>query len=239
MEVQDYLQFTVPIVLLELFSGIAGIYYIMKVPAISTSSKLLVAFLWFTFFLEVIGSYSPIAYFTDYRLFSFVEDTAFRKNFWMYNIYAIISPVFFVYYFRFYISNKAQRLILLVLTMLFVVSSVLNLALTDVFFKFESQYVNLAGTFLLIVSISFFFLQLLKSDYILNLKRFLPIYIAVPVMIFYLCVTPISIFSEYFKTSTGNNLFVDLHVHILLYSNIFMYSFFILGFIICSKTKEY
>ena len=83
-----------------------------------------------------------------------------------------------------------------------------------------------------------FFLQLLKSDFILNLKRFLPIYVAIPVMIFYLCVTPVSLFSEYFKTSTGNSLFVDLHVHILLYSNIFMYLFFILGFIICSKTNK-
>lgn len=200
---------------------------------------MLVAFLWITFFIEVIATYAPFAYFSDYEFFSFVKDTVFRKNRWLYNIYNIISPVFFVYYFRSYINNKIYRKLLLILASLFVISSVVNLVLTDVFFKFESQYVNLAGAFLLFFSIVLFFFQLLKSDHILNLKRFLPIYIAIAVMLFYLCVTPLTIYSEFFTTSTGNKLFVDLHVRILLYSNIFMYSFFILGFIICSRTKEY
>lgn len=224
---------------MELFAAIAGVYYLKKVPVISKPSKRLVAFLWFTFFVEVIASYSPIAYFSDYKLFSFVEDSVFRRNRWLYNMYNIISPVFFVYYFQSYINNKVYKKLLYILASLFVLSSIVNLSLTDVFFKFESQYVNLAGTFLLFFSIVLFFFQLLKSDHIINLKRFLPIYIAIAVMLFYLCVTPVSIYSEFFTTSTGNQLFVDLHVRILLYSNIFMYSFFILGFIICSKTKEY
>ena len=239
MEIQDYLQFTLPIVILELFAAIAGTYYLRKIPAINSAPKLLVSFLWFTFFIEIAGSYSPIAYFSDYEYFSFVKDTPFRRNSWLYNIYTIISAVFFVYYFSFYINSKIYKKVLLILSVLFVVTSIVNLALTDVFFKFESQYINLAGTFLMILSIILFFFQLLKSDHILNLKRFLPIYVAIAVLIFYLCVTPISIFSEYFKTSTGNILFVDLHVHFLLYSNIFMYSFFILGFIICSRAKKY
>ena len=239
MEVQDFLQFSGPIVLLELFAAIAGVYYLKKVPVISRPSKMLVAFLWFTFLIEVIASYSPIAYFSEYRFFSFVEDSVFRRNRWLYNIYNIIGPVFFVYYFRSYINNKIYKKLLLILTILFVISSCINLALTDVFFKFESQYVNLAGTFLLFFSIILFFFQLLKSDHILNLKRFLPIYIAIAVMLFSLCVTPLTIYSEFFRTSTGNQLFVDLHVRALLYSNIFMYSFFILGFIICSRTKKY
>ncbi len=200
---------------------------------------MLVVFLWFTFVIEVIGSYSPIAYFTDYEFFSYIKDTVFRRNSWLYNIFNIISPVFFVYYFRSYINNKIYRKLLLILATLFVISSAVNLALTDVFFKFESQYVNLAGAFLLFFSIVLFFFQLLKSDHILNLKRFLPVYIAIAVMLFFLCVTPLTIYSEFFRTSTGNQLFVNLHVRILLYSNIFMYSFFILGFIICSRTKEY
>lgn len=239
MEFQDYLQFSGPIVLLELLSAIAGIYYLKKVPAISTPSKMLVAFLWFTFFVEVVGAYSPVAYFSEYKFLSFVKGTIFERNRWLYNIYNIIKFVFFVYYFRSYIKRKFNRNLLLILTSLFIITSIVNLALTDVFFKFESQYVNLTGTFLLMFSIILFFFQLLISDLIVNLKRFLPIYVAIAVMLFYLCVTPVSIYSEFFTTTTGNKLFVDLHVRILLYSNIFMYSFFILGFIVCSRTKKY
>jgi len=239
LELQDYLQFSSPIVLLELLSAIAGIYYLKKVPAISTPSKMLVAFLWFTFFVEIVGAYSPIAYFSEYKFLSFIKGTNFERNRWLYNIYNIIKFVFFVYYFRSYIKSKLNRKVLLILTSLFIITSIINLALTDVFFKFESQYVNLTGTFLLMFSIILFFFQLLKSDHILNLKRFLPIYIAIAVMLFFLCVTPLTIYSEFFRTSTGNQLFVNLHVRVLLYSNIFMYSFFILGFIICSKTKKY
>ena len=224
--------------MLELLSAIAGIYYLKKVPAISTPSRRFVQFLWFTFIVEVIGSYSPIAYFSDYEAFSFVEDTIFERNHWLYNIYAIIAPVFFIYYFKFYINSRLQKKLLFVLSLAFVISSIINLTFSGVFFKYESQFVNLTGTLLILFGISLFFLQLLKSDYILNLKRFLPVYVAIPVLIFYLCVTPVSLFSEYFKTSTGNNLFVDLHVHIFLYSNIFMYLFFILGFVICSKDKK-
>jgi hypothetical protein len=70
----------------------------------------------------------------------------------------------------------------------------------------------------------------------LNLKRFLPLYVSIGVMIFYLCVTPLSIFSDYFNSE--NSLFVKLQVHLILFSNIFMYSFFILGFYICSRKKK-
>jgi len=238
-ELTNYLIFALPIFFIELMAAVSGTIYLRKVPSHNKYTKYFVWFLWFTLFIEIVGTYAPIAYFSEYKFFSFIEGTIVVRNRWLYNIYNIIKFVFLVYYFRSFIKRKFNNNLLRTLILLFILTSVLNLVFTDVFFKFESQYINLTGTFLLMFSIILFFFQLLKSDHILNLKRFLPLYIAIAVMLFYLCVTPVSIYSEFFSASGGNQLFVDLHARILLYSNIFMYSFLIFGFIICSRTKEY
>ncbi|MCW8981918.1 MAG: hypothetical protein OQJ83_11085, partial [Altibacter sp.] len=80
-----------------------------------------------------------------------------------------------------------------------------------------------------------FYFELLRSDMLLQLKHFLPLYISAGVLVFNLCVTPIDIFSEYFK---NNTFLVELKVYVYLYANIFMYSSFIIGFIVCSKKKR-
>jgi len=239
LEVQDYLQYALPVLILELLAALAGCYYLKKIKNKTLVAKAIVAFIWFTFFVEIIGMYAPIAYFTNYECFSFLENTPFARNNWMYNLYSIITYVFFLFYFRLFLKNRMIKRGLVYLAVIFVLTSIINLAVTDVYFKAESKYINLVGTFILFFCIILFFFELLRSNLILNLKRFLPIYIAIGVLVFYLCVTPLSIFSEYFRTSTGNKLFVELQVRLLLYSNIFMYSFFIIGFIICSKKRKY
>ena len=76
---------------LELLAATAGTYYLKKNTEASNSTFYLVYFLWFTFILEVIAIYSPIAYFTDCEYFGFVYDTVFERNIWLYNIYSLIS----------------------------------------------------------------------------------------------------------------------------------------------------
>ena len=237
LTVIDFIIYALPVTFIELLSVLAGIYYLKRSKPKHPITKYFVWFLGFTFFTEVVGAYSPIAYFSEYEYFGFVKDTNFERNKWLYNIYSLVFAVFFTMYFRHYLRNKLWRLILKIVVVLFVVSSIINLAITGVFFEEDSEYVNLLGTFLIFFSITLFYFELLRSDILLNLKRYLPLYVSIGVLVFTLCMTPLSIFSEYFNEE--NSAFVKLQSHLILYSNLFMYTFFIIGFYICRKRTTY
>ncbi|MCB0457446.1 MAG: hypothetical protein KDC91_06850, partial [Flavobacteriaceae bacterium] len=102
----------------------------------------------------------------------------------------------------------------------------------------NSSFVIIVGTFLIMGVLFQFFYEILKSDYILKLKTYLPMYIAVGVFVFNLATAPLSIFSDYYNITNGNELFVKLQVYIVLISNLFMYSCFTIGFLVCSKKKK-
>jgi len=230
-----YIISVIPINILELLAAIAGTYYLKKV-AYLKSTKYLVIFLWITIFIELISSYPAIAYFSEYKYFSFIKDTPYENNYWLFNLFIIFSIVFYIYYFRSFLKGKNWKLLLKILSYLYVLSSIVNLLFTDIYFKGYSQFTTITGTLLLFLSIVVFYFELLKSDELLNIKRFLPLYISIGVLIFYLCITPINIFSEYFGGE--NNFYIQLKANVYLYANIFLYSTYILGFIICSNEKR-
>ena len=236
LELIDYIKFVVPIYLLEFLAALAGTIYLRKGKTTHQSTKYFVWFLWYTLFSELFSNYGVIASFTEFEYFSFIEGTVFQRTKWVYNIFTLVSSVFLTVYFSMYVKSVLWKKFVKILCLLFVVSSVFHFCFTDVFFKEDSKYVNLVGTFLVFMSVVVFYFEILRTDVLLNLKRYLPVYISIGVLVFYLCMTPLSIFSEYFNKK--NITFVELQSHLVLYSNLFMYSFFILGFYICSKTKK-
>lgn len=236
MEISDFILGALPITILELVAAVSGSYYLAKTEHLKYT-KYIVWLLWLTFFIEVLGSYAPIAYFSDYKYLSFLEDTSFSYNFWLYNIFMLIHYGIYIYYFRALIKNRFWRVVLQWALVIFEVSSLIYLFATDVFFTEFSQFTNIFGTLLLAFSIVLFYLELLRSEILLKLKFFIPIYISAGALMFHLVVTPVDLFSEYF--SSKNEIFVDLRVKVLLFANIFMYSLYTIGFLICSRKKKY
>jgi hypothetical protein len=234
----DFLLYILPIYILEVLAASAGTYYLRKKLSQFKSTKYLVLFLWLTVFVETVGSYSPVAYFSNYELFSFVKDTPFVENYWWYNIYVLISYSFYTFYFTSFLKKKYWKTVVAVVVGTFLISSILVFIFTDIFFKGYSPFVSISGTFLLFFSIVLFYFELLRSDLMLQLKWFLPFYISVGVLVFNLCLTPIEMFIQYFNLKDGNELFVTLRSNVLLYGNIFMYSIYTFGFLICSRKKK-
>ena len=134
------------------------------------------------------------------------------------------------------LKSKAQKKAITLILSIYIIIGVLNLILSDVFFKGDSVFTAIAGTLLLLLVNVLFYFDLLKSNQVLNLKKQLPIYISVGVLVFYLCVTPIDLFSQYFKRV--NELFVNVKAIIYIIANILMYTTFIIGFLVCSKNKN-
>jgi hypothetical protein len=221
---------------MELFAALAGTFYLVKMPLAETSTKYFVWYLWLTFLIELIGAYAPIGYFTNYEWFSFIQDKPYAQNNWLYNYYFALSFSFYPLYFSFYFRGQKLKILMRVLAVLFLIAAIVNLILSETFISEDSKFINLLGPILLFFSIALFYFELLRSNFILYLKRYLPFYLSIGLLIFYLSISPITIFSQYFNSE--NSLFVKLQVHLILFSNIFMYSFFILGFYICSKKKR-
>lgn len=234
----DFLIFLLPIFTLEILAALAGTFYLKREPSHIKSTKYLVLFLWFTVFIELFGCYAPVAYFTDYSVFGFIKDTPFENNFWLYNIYNILNYSFFTLYFTSFLKNKIWKKIFLFLTIGFIITSVSVILFKGIYFRSSSTFVTISGTLLLFFTVFLFYFELLRSDMLLQLNKFLPFYISVGVLVFNLCITPIDILSHYFSIADGNELFVKLHLNVLLYGNIFMYSTFILGFLICLRKKK-
>ena len=221
--------------LLELFAAITGTIFILKKPNSFKVNKYLVYFLWFTLFYDTIGGYAPINYFSNSSYFGFVENTPFKDNYWWFNMYMIISFSFFIYYFNSFIRNKVINKWLKLLIALFIITTVINLIYSNIFFNGYSIFTNVTGSIIVMISIFFYYFDLLKRDDVFALNRQLPIYISIGVLIYNLTITPSDIYSQYFNPY--NDTYVKLSGFIVLLANIIMYGTFILGFINTAKSN--
>jgi|TARA_B110000259_G_C14007313_1_gene398361 hypothetical protein len=224
-----------PIYFLELLAILTGFYFLFKRKT-NKWNKGLVYFLMFIVFIELIASYAVIGFFSDYHCFSFVENTLFENNTWVYNCFMLLEFIFFILYFRYYIKSCYWKNNIKIAVIIFIVTAILNLLLTNIFFRSYSQTTIIFGTLLLLITVFRFYFELLNSDDVLNIKRYLPLYISIGILIFYLCFSPLSIYSNYYKIA--NKLFMKVFSNGLLFANLFKYLIFSLGFLVCSKNMN-
>lgn len=219
----------------ELLAALAGIYYLRKTKTTKWNTYFVV-FLWITLVFEITGLYSTFGYYSDYRYFSFVENSVFRANFWLFNIYAIFAFSFLSLYYRSMLTSKTSRTYLKILIVLYILVSVSMLFPSKDFFGGFSKFSFFSGVFMLLLSVFMYYYELLRTDKILNLKYNLSFYLSVGLILFYVCLTPLTFMSDYLASEDG--MFLKLYDNFLLYGNLFLYSTFIFAFIICSKKNK-
>ena len=219
--------------ILELLAFFASIYYYKN--SRDQISYLLVAYLGFTVFVELVGYYP---YFVqDGSFLSSLKGTLLEENYWLYNVQLVISILFYITYFKFCLRSKFMRLVLSICSVAFLLASILYFIFTDVFFVAFSPFTVIIGTLLIFLSIFLFYLELLNSNEILRVHRLLPFYISVAALVFHLCTTPLFIYSTYFSQSL-NPEFYKLYLQVIFSTNFFMYSLYIIGFIVCARNKN-
>lgn len=217
---------------LELAAFISAIYYFKKVGG--KQAKWLVYFLGATFLVEMLSYYTH--FLEGDSFLNSLKGTLFEENYWLYNAFMLISAVFYIYYFRSILRSNKSRIILGGLLVIYLFSSIIYLIASGVMFYSYSPVTVIFGALLIIISIALFYLELLTSNMILRVYKTLPFYISVAVLIFYLCTTPLFIYSTYFSES-NNPEFTALYVKVIISTNFIMYSLYILGFILCSKKQ--
>lgn len=233
---KEFLVYAFPITTIELLAAVAGLFLINKRKT-DAATKYFIYFLCFTVLVEIVGYYAPLAYFSCYKLFYFVEGTVFENNYWLYNINSIISYVIYVSYFKWQLNSPRIRTFLNVILVLFVISCMLNLIFSDVYFIAFSSFTEVIGTILVLFSISLYYYQLLNSDEILKFDKSLPFYISLGAILLHLVLTPVFIYSHHFDSESPE--FVELYKTILLFTNLLVYLLYTIGFVICLKKKGF
>ncbi|WP_438711740.1 hypothetical protein ACSTS3_03960 [Aquimarina muelleri] len=230
--------FSFSYLLFELIASISGSLYIAKYREDKTS-RYFVCFLWFIFFTELFGTIPSLAYHADYEgLFSCVKGTFLEKSqLWLYNIQIIFSFAFYVYYFGLNYKTPRFRFNMNVLVLIYVLGAIINLIFSDVYFVRISSFSYTIGTILLFISGILYLYETLQSDEILSFYKIIPFYIAIGAIIFHLCVTPLFIYSKYYKSAKSPE-FVQVYQIILTVANIFMYTCYTIGFIVCSRKNR-
>ncbi|QIE58223.1 hypothetical protein G5B37_01165 [Rasiella rasia] len=226
----------IPVLLLEIVAASAGVYYLRKRRG-DRAEKLLVAFLWYTVFNEILSSYAGIAYFSNYEIFGFIEHTVFRNNYWLGNCQLLAGNIVYVYFFSSKLNKIQAKKVLNVLTILMVMAVLVDFTMSN-FFDAFSKVSTIFGSLLILLAILLYYLDLLASEKLLNLSYNLAFYISVVLLIHTLCTSPLDFLSNYFKTSTGNELFVSFRVYTLFFLNILLYLTYTIAFILCSKKRH-
>lgn len=239
MSFYDYLLGVLPINLVELIAALCGSYYLIKHKNnVKKADKYFVFFLWITLVFELIGAYAPVAYFSNYSYFGFVKGTVFERNYWLFNVYTIGSFTFFMWYISRYIFNAFYKSLFKFLCIAFLIGSIIDIIINQTFFEHYSFLISISGTLILLFEILMFFYFVFKNETTIVIKRFLPVYLSIGILVYYLCITPFDVLMNYFTLSSGNNLFVSARIYVMLFSNVIMYGMFALGFILCSKKKK-
>jgi len=233
----EYFQYLSIFHLLEFLAATFGTYYLYKVRPRNRFTRYLVYFLWFTLAVEIIGIYAQYAYYSNYEKLSFLKGTVFERNYWLYNLKSILEYLVFIFFFRSFLHHKFSRKIIVYLSSFFLVSAIIYLIFSGEYFMSQSAYTSIVGNMVLMISIGMYFFELLNSPNIIYFKTLLPVYIAIGELIFQLVLTPLRIYSRYFNMSLSPE-FVALWKPTLIIVNVYLYSIFILGFIICSRKKQ-
>lgn len=218
---------------LELTAFLFSLFYYKKEGG--KTLKILVWFLGFTVFLELLGWYPSLI--NPDGLLKNLQGSIFEKNFWLYNICMALSAIFYVFFFKWQLNSRTFHRILNMGLVFFGAGSIMNFIFSGMFFISNLPFVLIVGDLLIFLSICFYYLELLKSNQILNVLRSLPFYISVGILIFHLCTTPLFLYSIYFSKSM-NPSFVKMYIPIIFTANFILYSIYIAAFIICSRSKK-
>ncbi|TBW26813.1 hypothetical protein [Gramella sp. KN1008] len=224
----------------ELLAATAGVFYLVKRKKLEFAEKLLVAYLIFIFVFDLFGiSFYLYGGFYDFKHVEFVKGTVFENNSWLYNSLAIITSSIYTLYFALQLRSARIKRSLFYLIGLFVVTGIMSFFISDNFFETTSSYVYIFGALMISLSIGVYYIELIKTDRILEFKKELAIFISIGLLVYKLSITPLFIFTKYTQVSDEFFLIFTWSIKI---ANIFMYSIFTYGFIRSTyrvSTKSY
>ncbi len=163
-------------------------------------------FIWFLVYvalLELIGFY-PV-YFAKYDLLHIIKDTIFEDNYWYYTVFwSVGSVLFFVFYYHEVLRYNPYKATLKYGGFLFLISAIMYI-LTHIesFFSSQLVFITIFGLCLILLSVVFYFIEILLTNRILTFYRSLNFYISATLLIWWLVTTPLFFLISIFLLPIG------------------------------------
>jgi len=205
-------------VLIEVITVIIGFFYIKKI-----KNTVYVEFIYLLMYVAI----------NEIIAFILVVNFNFPNDF-LYNIYDIITVLFYLYFYRAIIKNKKTKKLINYFSLLFIVSYVLEYF----FLKFNlltdnASYSPHFGSVLIIIVLILFLFEIINNEKIVfNLYKSIIFWISIGLLLFYVGSIPIFISKEIMSYNIT-------YQYILFGLNLIMYGCFILGFILSKKEYNY
>jgi len=203
---------------IELVTIFIGIYHYKKYK--NTFLKYFLWFLCYGFFTEMVGFV--------------VSDISKKQNFIVFNIYALIQFLFFLWLFYKYYKTPVYKTLIKFMWGVILLFFIINtLFFQDIYVTYQSYFFLIGGVFLLI-SVILFFIEILNSEAILKIKHLPIFWVAVGIMLFQLGFIPVFLATKYINYSNGLT-----YGYILLILNFITSLCYSLGFIWSKKNLDY
>ncbi|MGS2725992.1 hypothetical protein ACU8DI_05245 [Psychroserpens sp. BH13MA-6] len=222
----------------ELIAALAGSYYLKKKP--NSVLKIFVFYLWMTFVVELIGGYSHLMQDNyDKQWFIDLKNSLLCSNHWLYNIYSLLTIGFLGVFYSGLLSKPSFKVLIRAIIVLYTLFALIFYTFTDAFFTTTLPYDAILASVIVSIYVILYFIELMNSEVLLEYYKLASFYISIALFLWYICVTPLFIFDNYFKAV--NTKFVDFRRILLLIINICTYLCFAFGFCYAlykSKNKQ-
>ncbi len=195
----------------------------------STAAKFFILFLVYIAICDLISAYTYLV--RDNGVLGFLNTTYFQSNHWWSTLYwEVGAVVFYSFYFYKLIKTKLYCTVIKYSGLGFLSFSILYIIVNfeDYFNSFFPE-IAVFGAIIILLCVTLYFIEILKSEDILTFYKSLNFYISTAILLWWLIATPLVFYNIYFSSADWD--FVVLQDTIYILSNIFMYSIFTFGLI--------
>lgn len=221
--------------LLELGAALAASYYWLKTQ--DNSIKPFVWYLWFIVGIETLAMYPYLYDVLDIEFIKLLENSKFKRNSWLYNIF--YGPVT-VYLLGLFMINqtkmKLSHIIIKGLTYGFFIFYLSFFIIASNFFDSGIPYDIVILTFIILIMVMLYLRELLNGNELLNFYKSPVFYVIIALILWHISITPLFIFNDYYREV--NSEFKAFRNYFLNISNIILYSWYIFAFLYPLRFKR-
>lgn len=162
------------IIFIESITAITSVIYYYKYK--NTYLRYLPIFLWYVLLNEITGRYMSVVANIDNHI--------------IYNIYISINFIFILSIYLIFLKNKMYKQYVAYFIFTYILAFTLNGIFLDNYLLDLVTYPFVIGSCFLIVSVTFYFIEILNSEEVLNVTRNLLFWISVGVILFNIGIIP-------------------------------------------------
>lgn len=206
----------------ELLSAITGTIFYFKYR--HTHLKYFLYLLWFITLTEFLAGFS-VKY--EIKGLIFYDKDGVKYNLWMLNLLRLVTfnSLFFIYFK--YLNTMFFKRCIKLFAIVYILASAINWSFIQSFIWNASELPRIIGSILLIITILFYFIELLRSEKIVVFHRLLLFWISVGLLLFYTGTIPFALkWNGYMLIPGIHKLFLIVYILATI-----MYLTFTFGFI--------